>query len=192
MNKINKFLPIIIAVVAVVILALGAWWFMSRGQVSLPTVPGREGQVPTEGAPVTGEGGFVGKLKDALTLGQSMKCTWRQDESNFAVSYIKDDKIHTEVTQAGKKAHSIVRDDCSYSWEEGTTQGFKMCFEPEEMEEVEEVEVEEEAVAPEGITTEVPDYEYSCEPAIVSESKFELPAGVNFLSMEDVMGGLGE
>ncbi len=189
--KSNKLLPIIIGVVVVAALAVGAWWFMGRG-ASLPAMPGEEAQAPAGEAPATGEGGFVGKLKDALTLGQSMKCVWRQDESNFAISYIKDDKVHTEVTQAGKKAHSIIKDDCSYSWEEGATQGFEMCFEPEEVGEVEEVEEAEEPASPEEITGEMPDYEYSCEPAVVSESMFELPAGVNFVSLEDVMGGLGE
>jgi len=180
----NKNLPLIIVGVVVVIgLAIGGWWFLGRGkQVSPPTVPSEVGeQAPTE----EGEG-FVGKLQDALTLGQSMKCTWERDENNFATSYIKDTKIRTEVTQAGEKAHSIMVDNCTYTWQEGETQGFEMCFEPEEDEEVEEGE---EAVTPEEITAEMPEYEYSCEPAIVPDSMFNLPAGVNFMSMEQFMGG---
>lgn len=175
-----KNLPlIIVGVVVVVGLVIGGWWFLGKGrQVSAPTVPSEVG----EQAPA--EEGFVGQLKDALTLGQSMKCTWEQDENNFAISYIKDSKIRTEVTQAGKKAYSIIVGNCSYAWQEGETQGFEMCFEPEEGE-----EVEEEAVTPEEITAEMPEYEYSCEPAIVPDSMFDLPTGVNFLSMEQFMGG---
>ena len=182
----NKNLPlIIVGVVVIVGLAIGGWWFLGRGkQVSPPTVPSEVG----EQAPAEEEEGFVGKLRDALTLGQSMKCTWERDENNFATSYIKDSKIRTEMTQAGEKTYSIMTDDCTYTWQEGETQGFKMCFEPEEGEEVEEVE-EGEAVTPEEIAAETPDYEYNCEPTIVPDSMFNPPTGVNFMSMEQFMGG---
>lgn len=182
-EKMKKNLPlIIVGVVVVVGLVIGGWWFLGRGErVSIPT-PGEVG----EQAPTEGEEGFVGKLKDALTLGQSMKCTWERDENNFATSYIKDSKIRTEVTQAGEKAYSIMADNCTYTWQENESQGFKVCFEPEEVEEGEEGE---EAVTPEEMTAEMPEYEYNCEPTIVSDSMFDLPTGVNFLSMEQMMGG---
>lgn len=184
----KKNLPLVI-IGAVVILGLlvGGWWFLGRGkQISIPTTPsGVSEQTPAGQAPA--EGGFVGKLKDALTLGQSMKCTWKKDENNFATAYIKDSKTRSEVTQAGEKAYSIMMDNCTYTWQEGKTQGFKVCFEPEEVEEGEEAE---EAVPPtEETTGEMPEYEYNCEPAIVPESMFELPTGINFMSMEQFMGG---
>lgn len=179
----KKNLPlIIVGVVVIVGLVVGGWWFLGKGkQVSIPTTPsGVSEQAPTEQAPA--EEGFVGKLKDALTLGQSMKCTWKKDESNFATVYIKDSKIRTEVTQAGKEMASIMVENCTYTWQEGETQGFKVCFEPEEVEEGE-------AMTPEEMTAEMPDYEYNCEPAIITESMFNLPAGINFLSTEQLMGG---
>ena len=184
-EKMKKNLPLIILGVVVIIgLVIGGWWFLGRGkQISLPTAPSEV----SEQAPAEEGKGFVGKLKDALILGQSMKCTWEKDENNFAISYIKDSKVRTEVTQAGEKAHSIMVDNCTYTWQEGETQGFKMCFEPEEGEEVEEGE--EEAMTPEEITAEMPDYEYNCEPAIVPDSMFNPPAEVNFMSMEQMMGG---
>ena len=178
-EKMKKNLPLIIlGMVVIVGLAIGGWWLLGRGkQISLPTAPSEV----SEQAPAEEGKGFVGKLKDALTLGQSMKCTWERDENNFATSYIKDSKIRTEVTQAGEKAHSIMVDNCTYTWQEGETQGFKMCFEPEEG--------EEEVVTPEGITAEMPDYEYNCEPAIVPDSMFNPPAEVNFMNMEQMMDG---
>lgn len=178
-----KNLPLIIVGGVVIIgLVIGGWWFLGKGkQVSLPTAPGEVGeQAPAEQAPAEEGEGFVGKLKDALTLGRSMKCTWK-NEDNFATVYIKDSKIRTEVTQAGKKAHSIIVDNCSYTWQEGETQGFKLCAEPEEG--------EEEELTPEKIAAEMPDYEYNCEPAIVADSMFNPPANVNFMSMEQLMGG---
>ncbi|KPJ70929.1 hypothetical protein AMJ51_00580 [Microgenomates bacterium DG_75] len=189
----KKILPlIIIGVVVAIGLVIGGWLFLSKSkQISVPSLPGEVGQqVPTEQAPeeqvpAEPEEGFVGKLKDALTLGQSMKCTWEQDEDNFATSYIKDSKIRTEVTQAGEKAYSIMVEDCVYSWREGEEQGIKICQEPEEVEEAEEV-------TPEEFTAETPDVEYNCVPMIVPDSMFNPPTDVNFLSMEEMMGDLGE
>lgn len=173
-----KNLPlIVVGGIVVVGLVIGGWWFLGKGgQVSLPSAPGTVGeQSPAE------EEGFVGKLKDALTLGQSMKCTWEEGD-NSATVYIKDSKIRTEMTQAGKEMHSIMVENCTYTWQEGETQGFKVCVEPEEG-------GGEEAMTPEEITAEMPEYNYNCEPAIVAESMFNPPAGVNFLSMEEMMGG---
>lgn len=185
----NKVLPvIIIGGVVVVGLGIGGWYFFFKGgqapQVpGTPTEGGREVQAPQEGQ------SFTGKLRDALTLGQSMKCTWRQDENNFGTAYIKNEKIRTDVTTDGESAHSIMADNCTYAWEEGTTEGFKMCFEPaelEEMEEVPEVEVGEEAM-PEGDSYQTPDIDYTCEPAVVSDSMFNPPSGVQFVSPQELM-----
>jgi len=175
---VKKNLPlIIVGAVVLVGLGIGGWMFLGKGKQEAPA----PAEVEEETAPAEEEKGFTGKLKDALTLGQSMKCTWKQDEDNFATSYIKDSKIRTEVTQAGTKMHSIMADDCNYSWEEGKTQGLKICFEPEEEEE------EAEEVAPEEATVETPDYEYNCSPAVVSDSMFNPPTSINFMDMSQMM-----
>lgn len=180
----KKALPIIIAVVVIAAIAIGGW-FLLKNRGIMPST-----QVPTGGTQevVTPEEekGFTGKLKDALTLGQAMKCTWEQDENNFGTAYIKNEKVHTDVTYQGKRAHSIMADDCTYAWEEGAAQGYELCVEPEEVE-VEETE-EMEPELPEGYEAQAPDVNYNCEPAVVSEAMFELPSGINFINPMELMG----
>jgi len=113
-----------------------------------------------------------------------MKCTWKKDENNFGTAYMKNNKIYTEVTQASKKMYSLVVDNCNYSWEEGKTDGFKVCFEPEEG--------EEEMPTPEEFTWETPDIQYSCVKTVVSDSRFNPPANVNFMDLEQMMRLGGE
>lgn len=181
----KKALPIIVVVGVLVVVGIGGWYFFLRGGQA-PLVPG----MPTGEQGVQtpeGEGqGFTGKLKDALTLGQSMKCTWKQDEGNFGTAYVKNQMVRTDVTADGKLAHSIIADNCTYVWEEGSTDGFKMCYEPTE-EEMEEMPDIEEMEIPQEYEMQTPDVNYSCEPAIVSDSMFNPPAGVNFLSPEEMM-----
>lgn len=183
----NKTIPIIIVVGVVIVgLGIGGWYFFLRGGQA-PKIPtqkevGQEVQAPQEE-------GFTGKLKDALTLGRSMKCVWEQDENNFGTAYLKSEKVYTEVTAGGKKTHSIMADNCTYVWEEGKTDGYKMCYEPAEEEEVEIGEVPEtqDEAAPE-YEGQTPDVNYTCEPAIVSDSMFNPPAGVTFISPQEMMG----
>lgn len=185
----KKNLPIIIVlvVVALVILAVGGWYFLSKGGQA-PGMPSEGGQgilVPQE------EGqGFTGKLKDALTLGQSMKCTWSQDADNFGTAYIKDEKVRTDVTTDGKAAHSIMVDNCTWVWEEGKTEGMKMCYEPTEMEAMEEEVTEMGGMEeiPEEYSYQAPDIDYTCQPAVVSDSMFNPPSGVNFINPQEMMG----
>lgn len=184
----KKNLPIIIVIGVAVLgaLAVGGWYFFLRGG-QIPGMPSEGGQGIL--TPQEGQESFTGKLKDALTLGQSMKCTWNQDADNFGTAYIKDEKVRTDVTTDGKSAHSIMADNCTWVWEEGTTEGFKMCYEPtemEEMEEVPEVVVGEEEI-PEEYSYQAPDIDYTCQPAVVSDSMFNPPTGVNFISPQEMM-----
>jgi hypothetical protein len=183
----KKNLPVIIILVVVVlaILAVGGWYFLFKGS-QLPGMPSGGGQgVLTP----QGEGqGFTGKLKDALTLGQSMKCTWSQDADNFGTAYVKNEKVYSEVTSDGKKAFMIMADNCTYTWEEGATEGYEMCYEPVAMEEVtppagmsgEEATAQQEMKAPE--------VNYDCQPAVVSDSMFNPPSEVNFINPQEMMG----
>ncbi len=182
----KKNLPIIIVIgVVVVALGIGGWYFFLKGgQPGMPSGGGQGILTPQEG-----EKGFTGKLKDALNLGQSMKCTWSQDADNFGTAYIKDEKVRTDVTTDGKAAHSIMADNCTWVWEEGKAEGFKMCYEPAEMEEMEEVpemEVGQEGI-PEEYSYQTPDIDYTCQPDVFSDSMFNPPSGVNFINPQEMM-----
>lgn len=166
----NKVLPIIVIVV-VAGLVIGSQTLLKRGeQVEAPG--GAE-------APVQEEKGFTGKLKDALLLGQSMKCTWKKEGKDFATAFIKDKKVYSEAVYEDQKMYSIVRDNCVYSWQEGENQGFKMCFEPTE---TEDSWMDMEGAPP-------TDIDYHCSPTVLTDAKFNPPADVNFMSMEEMMMG---
>ena len=165
-------------------LAIGGWFLFGGGkgvkEVSAPSGVGEEAAAPEEK-------GFTGKLKDALSLGQSMKCTWKQDESNYSTSYIKGDKVYTEGTYAGQKMYSIMADNCVYSWQEGQAEGFKICYEPGQMEEMRESATGEEGTVPGRYSGATPDVDYSCVPAVVSDAKFNPPSNITFASLEENM-----
>lgn len=185
----KKFLPIVIVVALIAVLGVGGWFYLNKVKGTITPTAGTQG--PAVGEEQEGAEGqsFTGKLKDALQLGQSMKCTWKQDEANYATSYIKGDNIRTDVTAKGKLMHSIMKDNCTYSWEEGSTQGFKICFEPGTREAEEEVEAPEEYQEASGQTA---DFDYQCSPTVVSDTMFNPPVAVKFLSAEDLMQGAGE
>lgn len=170
----NKVLPIIVIVV-IVGAVIGSQTFLKRGeQVEAPG----GAQVGQE-APVQEEKGFTGKLKDALLLGQSMECTWTKEGKDFATAFIKDKKVYSEAIYEDKKMYSIVRDNCVYTWGEGQTQGFKMCFEP--------TEAEDNWMDMEGAPPA--DIDYHCRPTMLTDAKFEPPTNVNFTSLEEMMRG---
>jgi hypothetical protein len=170
----KKFLPIIV-IIAVVVLAGGAaWMFLGKGKggVTLP------GGIKKE-AGQTGEA-FTGKLKDAIAKGIPMKCSYTQG-GNSGTSYIKGSKVYGEITGQGKQGYVIMVDKCMWSWNKGETQGIKMCFE----ENVWDTEDTETGSAP----TEA---EYNCSPTIISDSQFNPPGNVKFMTMEEMMKGGGQ
>jgi hypothetical protein len=177
----KKPLPIIV-IGGIALVAIGGWLYFQRSKATTPTKellppPIEESQKPAEQE----EKSFTGKLKDALTLGGSIKCTWKASDNNFGTAYIKGDKVYTDMTAEGQRRHSIMVENCVYSWEEGSKEGFKLCFEPEEGEEEPETPSVEEFVG------EAPGINYQCTKTVVSDSKFAPPEGINFLSPQELM-----
>ena len=171
----KKSLPIII-VLLLVALGIGAWSFLGKnGKKEIPAVP-----IPGEVKKEAGEEGesFTGKLKQVITRGVPMKCTVNQD--NFSgTSYIKGKKVYSEITQGGKEAFMIMVDKCMWNWSKDENQGVKMCFDEDVW------DSDEEGTVP-------IDAQYNCRPTIISDSKFNPPANINFLDMDQMMEGFGE
>jgi FlaG/FlaF family flagellin (archaellin) len=172
----KKGLPIIIAIVVVVVVGVLAWMFLGKGEISMP-VPGAE--IKKEAGEAGGE--FVGKIKDAVALGTPMKCTYTQGNTS-GTSYIQGKKMYGEITAQGKQSFVIIKDNCLWSWSQGEVQGFKTCFEEDFWETGGEATGEGQASIP-------TDTEYRCAPAVFADSKFDPPANVNFMTMEEMMQG---
>lgn len=170
----KKALPIVILIIIVALIAVG-WLFLGKGKggVSVP--------VPGEIKKETGQEGesFTGKLKDAVARGLPMKCTYTQD-STTGTSYIKGSKVYAEIAGQGKEGYIIMVDKCMWTWNKGESQGIKMCFEENVWE------------GEEGAGSAPTEAEYKCTPTIVSDSQFNPPANVKFMTMEEMMKGAGE
>ncbi len=164
-------------------------------------LPKKQGEPVGEGVSTQQEGtgteskeeSYSGNLGKMMALGIPLKCSWKKDESYYGTSWVKGQKSYGEVTQEGKTAKVIFKDNCMWSWEEGNPQGFKMCFEPtdEEMNPPAGGEEESSVDWSQVRGAQPTDIDYQCGPALVGDDKFEPPAGVNFMSMEEMMKGMG-
>ena len=154
------------------LLALGGggyWYFFAReGASSTPT----------------GENGsFTGSLADALKVGAAMKCTW-SFEGDSSVFYIKSQKMSADITpKNGPKTEMILRDNCTYIWQEGEKQGIKSCSTPQEGEDYDFSEV----ASASGGTAEALGAQYSCQPTVITDAQFSLPSEVEFLDLNQYL-----
>jgi hypothetical protein len=117
----NKALVYGVALVAVAVLALGAWMVVGKG--GTPKV----GSSTTQTQNTT--------LKNLIAMGGSNKCTFSsstQNSQSDGVVYIANGQMRGDFTSvaAGKtiQSHMIVKDNTSYIWSDTAAQGFKMSF----------------------------------------------------------------
>jgi len=167
----KKSLPIIIILVIIVAGLIG-WRFLGKGKIT----PGgnEQAQQQTQGE------SFTGKIKDAFMKNIPLKCTYKVDDNNFGVGWLKNKKYYGEITANGKLGYIILVDNCLWSWSKDETKGVKMCFEPKEGEDIwADFEKEQK-------TGEV---NYNCAPSVVNDSVFTPPSDVNFTDIDQMMQG---
>lgn len=159
----KKLLPIII----VLALIGGIYYFFTRG--------GQTGNLSS-----TTEM-FQGSLEMAVSRGVPLKCEW-EDEGMKATTYVKGETIYTETQTEGTTQYAIVKDNCTWSWSSAGEQAVKFCSEDIDYSEYEpEVEVDDSDVGEdEVVETEAP--QYNCVPTAVSDSMFEPPTDIDFVS----------
>jgi hypothetical protein len=152
-------------------------------------LPKKKGEPVGEGVSTRQEAGkeesYSGTLEKMMALGIPLKCTWKKDESYYGSSWLKGKNSYGEITQEGKTTKVIFKDNCLWSWEEGNPQGFKMCTEPTTETEVTEGEGGVDWTKVEGGPPA--DIDYQCLPAVIPDSRFNPPANINFMSMEEMM-----
>lgn len=179
----KKSLPIII-VVAILVLAAGAYFLFGRNKSTLPT---DSVTVSTESS--VGES-FTGTLKDAIALGVGMRCTYMFEGIEYE-GFVRGENYRGEMMSAdGAMTSVIVKDNCMWTWEEGSAEGMTFCTEEAVLEEGEEVNGEASIWdQPESATGS--DVSYDCNPAAVSDSQFTPPSDVEFLDPASLMGDFG-
>lgn len=135
---------------------------------------------------------YTGNLEKIMNLGVPLKCTWKMDENYYGTAWIKGENSYSEVYNEGQTAKIIVKDNCMWSWSE-ENQGVKACFEDSQAEEMGELEEGMEK-APTAMETEEmrppQDVSYNCSPAVFGDDKFNPPAEVEFVDMDQMMQGI--
>lgn len=171
----KKIILLIIGAVVLVGLGGAAWYFTKKQN----PVSSEKTELPVAVEEFeSAEESFTGKIKEALLKGIPMKCTYEDPLGNKAVGFIKGKKYYAEITSQNKASYLIIKDDCLWTWSDQEAQGVKLCFEPEEGEE----SVWDSESAPQD--------EYHCVPGAVDDSRFEPPAEINFMNLEELMQGV--
>jgi len=146
----------------------------------------KKGGTPGEGVSTQKgeEESYTGNIEKIMSLGIPVKCTWKRDENYYGESWIKGKQSYGEVTQEGRKTKVIGKDDCIWAWEEGNPQGTTFCMQPSS--ETPELPQEQaETIPPQEY--QPTDMEYSCRPAVFGDDKFNPPAEINFLNVDELM-----
>lgn len=137
--------------------------------------------------------GVINSIKDAMSLGKTMRCTYKMGEGEHAievVSYVKGEKYAMEMNMEGQKQKSIYDEKAMYSWVEGEKKGTKMtksCLE------------ELDASTPESDDDSQPSraqmqkefenaMDVKCEP--VASADFSVPSGIEFEDQCEMMKNL--
>jgi hypothetical protein len=75
------------------------------------------------------QGGVISSIKDAMGLGQKMKCTYRYtfgDQTDESVAYVDGKKYKSSYEMGNQKTNSYFDGEMSYTWTEGQKTGTKI------------------------------------------------------------------
>jgi hypothetical protein len=179
----KKTLPIII--IAAVVLLLGFYLMANRGMKNKSTSTTEQEQAQNVERKT-----FVGSLKEAVSFGIALKCTY-EVEGNQYEGYIKGENYRGEMASAeGQIAHVIVKDNCMWTWEEGATEGVKTCYDDVEAMETDETMMEEEESSSVWDQSQGSGISYTCTQSAVNDSMFEPPTEVTFMDLNTMMEGM--
>ncbi len=180
----KKFL--IPVLVLAVIIVLGVVYFFSKddGATEDIVVPNNVEETGSADEP-SGIEMVTGSLKDMIARGSGLKCSYGI-EGNVYEGYIKGANYKGSIdTAEGQTGQVIVKDNCSYTWIEGQSQGVKACYDESEIEP---------GVQGSDVWEQVDygsDVVYNCESYDISESMFDLPSDVEFVDVNSMMEDLG-
>ncbi len=137
-------------------------------------------------------------LKNALTLGQSLKCTYNENGSTVT-SLIKGNKYKVDqvVLEDGKGTGGVVSDgEFMYSWDNVTKQGVK--FNLKDMQAM--AEETEPGASPQTNSFDFEEWveetesknDVDCQPALLTDAEFTPPSDVTFQDMTQFFQQMGE
>lgn len=167
-----------VGVVALVIIGLGAFWFMNTQSTN--ELGGSDENTVESGSGATDEAttseATPSSLKNLLALGRAQQCTFSDSTTyNQGIVYVGNNKARGNFTSANNGqeivSHMIVDGEAVYIWIDGAATGFKTALN---------------ATQPTEATTQTQQFDadttvnYRCEPWVVDPAAFTLPSGVQF------------
>ncbi|MBS3161770.1 hypothetical protein J4476_03690 [Candidatus Woesearchaeota archaeon] len=124
---------------------------------------------------------FSGKLADIMSSGSSYKCTTMQ-ENNQVDMYVKGEKVRSELTTPQGKVNVIADENqCVWMWQDGNSQGTKLCSETQTTEDS-DAQVQ-------GKTD--PNADVECNKMVVDNSMFVPPTNVQFSDLSEMLKKFG-
>jgi hypothetical protein len=179
----NKKTVMIVVIVLILLLGLGGFMLSRKkspaGMSTTSPATGEQTQPVTEKK----------SLRDLLSLGQSLQCTYTLPADSGAGTstgtvYVSGKQMRSDISMdiQGKTtvSHVIVTGDTSYIWVDGQTQGMKMTIDP--------------SATPVPTITGTPQsvdwdsrIDYNCSPWSVDSAMFELPSDIKFSDFSQMM-----
>lgn len=160
-------------ILVIVLIVIGGFVYFSKGSKPLGT------QVE-KGSSSTQKNIFT-SIKDAMTKSLSLKCEY-QGEHGKTTTYLKGNNVrvmYQALEGDGKSGHAIMKDNQIWIWTEGEKEG--LVFNIEESDKnTQEPKTE---TNREQILDELEKYKNQCSAAVVSDSMFTPPSGVDFKDM---------
>jgi hypothetical protein len=173
----------ILVIILVLVIAVAAYFLLVR-----------KGTTPLSNKESGEETLFSGSFKDLISKGTAQKCTFANDSGSGTLYVSATGKMRGDfdATVDGKpaKTHMIVDGKSSYIWSDGEKMGFKATFEPSEA----DLTATQQSVKTSSEMDANTKADYKCGLWITDASKFSLPEGIDFQSLESLMNteGLGE
>jgi hypothetical protein len=172
----------------IIVLAAGVIFLAGCGKKAAENATDTGTGQAVENKTETQKSGVINSIKDAMGLGQTMKCTYSDtmDGKTFvSEAYVKGDNYKAVNEVDGKKMNSLFDGKTIYSWTEGEKKGTRMdikCF--EDMPKPEEKVTNKPAPAALPVEEKKPEDEFKsaqdvkCEPA--SGIDFNPPTDITF------------
>lgn len=133
-----------------------------------------------------------GNIFDLLKLNKSIKCTFKseiEDGTTSGVTYVADGKTKTEYEiqsdEVNIKSYSVFDGEWVFTWTSENNQGTKINI--KKMENISKEPVEEKEKEEVDYSDQTQNFDYKCEPWTPDKSVFELPKGMEFTDLNEMM-----
>jgi len=136
-----------------------------------------------------------GNIFDLLKLNKSVKCTFKaesDDGTTSGVTYVADGKTKTEYEiksdEVNMKSYSVFDGEWVFTWTSENNQGTKLNI--KNIENISKETAEEQETEEFDYSDQTQDFDYKCESWTPDKSVFELPKGMEFTDLNEMMEDL--